>query len=457
VGTTMIVRIPRGRAHLPQERIGPARSLASTRTDAQPYLDEALGWMSEDEPSPPADERPAVAAQEGSEKPRAPPADPGASSRETILVVDDNVEMRRLLSQLLRSRWRVTTARDGVHALERIRQDPPSLVISDIMMPRMDGIEMLRTLRADPATAELPVLLLSARAGEEASVGGLQAGADDYLVKPFSRRELIARADALLARAAQRAAERRAREQAEQNVRIRDEFFAALAHELRSPISSLLAWIEVLRNGKLERQQLLEGLEALELAARTVSRLSDDLRDLARTESGHMHMEFRTLASIAPLVTAAADAFAPSARQKGVALSIDLEPRCGPIKADADRLQQVLWNLLSNAIRFTPPGGRIALECGRRGEVVELRVRDSGRGIEAEDLPHIFEQYWQHKRTSDRESGLGLGLSISRRIVELHGGSIEAESEGEGRGATLIARFPLLESRAPPPSRKRRL
>jgi signal transduction histidine kinase len=456
VGTTMSVRIPRGSTHLPQDRIGTARNLARVRTGAQPYLDEALGWLSEDEPPRSADERaPQTAAHTDADQ---------ESTPGQLLVVDDNAEMRRLLSRLLQGRWRIGTAQDGVEALERIRLDPPDLVISDIMMPRMDGIEMLRAIRADPATAEIPVLLLSARAGEEASVSGLQAGADDYLIKPFSRRELVARADALLARARQRAAERLARKQAEQTVEARDEFFAALAHELRSPVSSLFAWLEILKSGKLDHRSLLEALDVLELAARSIRRLCDDLHDLARADSGRMRVECRTFACIAPLLAAVIQAFAPPAARKEIALNSFLEPKSGPVNVDVDRLQQVISNLLSNAIRFTAPGGRIDVHCERSADVVEIRVCDSGRGIRADVLPHVFERYWQGRRAPNEDSGLGLGLSISRRLVELHDGQIEAVSDGEGHGATFIVRIPLAASGAhgreaplqmPPPSRVR--
>jgi signal transduction histidine kinase len=443
-GTTFRVRIPTGFAHLPQNRIGAARTLPPPDTGAQPFLDQALGWIGEDVAV--ATSNFGLSAADPAGRPRGihdALAGPDQDSRERVLVVDDNAQMRQYLSRLLRYRWHVETAPDGVAALEHIRARAPDVVIADIMMPRMDGIAMLRELRAETLTAELPVLLLSARAGEEASVGGLQAGANDYLVKPFSQRELVARVETLLAQGRQRAAERSARKQAEQTIRAREEFFAALSHELRSPVSSLLAWIELLQNERISHSKLLESLQVLELSARTLRRLSGDLYDVARATSGGMRVNLRPFASIAPIVATVVDAFAPAASKKKLTLHRMLEELSGPVSIDPDRLQQILGNLLSNAVRFTPPGGHIDVSCARRDDIVELRVSDSGRGIRTEALPHVFERYWQGEHVAEDDSGLGLGLTISRRLVELHGGEIEALSEGEGCGATFIIRLPL--------------
>jgi signal transduction histidine kinase len=431
-GTTIVVRIPGGFAHLPRERVGTERTLPSLNPGVEPYLDEALGWLQ----TPRCDAVRDAAAGSPS------------AVRERILVAEDNAQMRDFLSRILQYRWEVETATDGLEALERIRERAPDVVIADIMMPRLDGLGMLRALRAQGSTAELPVLLLSARAGEEASVEGLQAGANDYLVKPFSQRELLARIETLLAQARQRAAERRARAQAEQDVQAREEFFAALAHELRSPVSALFAWVELMQSERLTRARILASLDVLQLSARALRRLSDDLYDVARGASQRMRIEPVVFASIAPLIAAVIEAFGPALARKRITLRQALQRESGPVRVDMDRLQQILANLLSNAIRYTPAGGRIEVSCARRDALIELRVSDCGRGIRPQALPHIFERYWQGERAPGDEGGLGLGLSITRRLVELHGGRIEALSDGEGAGATFIVRLPV--SNTPP-------
>lgn len=448
VGTTIVVRIPSGSAHLPHERVGTAHTLPSLNPGVEPFLDEALGWL--------ASESVAAAPQEDDsdvatgERPRFDDAGAGElpAARERILVVEDNAQMRQFLSRMiLQHRWHVETAPDGGAAIEQIRRRAPDVVVSDIMMPRMDGVAMVRALRADPATVDLPVLLLSARAGEEASVEGLQAGANDYLIKPFSQRELAARIETLLAQARQHAAERRARAQAEHTVQAREEFFAALAHELRSPVSSIFGWIELLQSTKVTRAKMLSSLDILQLTARALRRLCDDLYDVARGNSESMRIKPRAYASIAPLVGAVVEAFEPAAARKRIALQQALQPDSGPASVDVERLQQILANLLSNAIRYTPAGGRIDVSCARRADFVEIHVSDSGRGIRPEALSRVFERYWQAERAPGDDSGLGLGLSIARRLVELHGGEIQALSEGEGTGATFVVRLPVSETR----------
>jgi signal transduction histidine kinase len=446
VGTTITVRVPSGFAHLPRERVGTAHTLPSLSPGAGPFLDEALGWLETESPGAEAVGSASVAAGEKSPARNAETHDAPAQ-RARILVVEDNAQMRQFLSRILQDRWHVKTAPDGAAALEQIRRRVPDVVVADIMMPRVDGIEMLRALRADASTANLPVLLLSARAGEAASVEGLQAGANDYLVKPFSQRELVARIQTLLAQARQHAAEQRARAQAEHTVQAREEFFAALAHELRSPISSLFAWLDLLQGEKVTRTRLLSSLDVLELSARALRRLSDDLYDVARGDSERMRIEPRAFASISPLVAAVVEAFEPAAARKRITMHQALQSKSGPARVDPDRLQQILANLLSNAIRYTPTGGRIDISCARREDLVELRVSDSGRGIRPEALPRVFERYWQGERPLGDDSGLGLGLSITRRLVELHGGEIQALSEGEGTGATFLVRFPVSAAR----------
>jgi signal transduction histidine kinase len=327
--------------------------------------------------------------------------------------------------------------------MEHIRQRLPDLVIADVMMPVMDGFGLLNAIRTNAASEKLPVMLLSARAGEEASSEGLRAGADDYVIKPFSARELLARVESRLAQARMHAAERRARETAEQANRARDVFFTMLSHELRTPLMAVLAWTALLKDNRLDPSEAVHALELIDRNARVQRRLVDDLLDISRIITGRMRIDPRPVASLAQMVGIVVDSFRPAAFAKNLTVETALETGAGTVNGDSERLQQVVWNLLSNAIRFTPPGGRIQVRYARHGEHVELLLRDSGQGIALEELPHLFERYWQGVGKDRRSQGLGLGLAIAHRIIELHGGSIAAASEGEGRGATFTVTLPL--------------
>ncbi|MDB6156720.1 MAG: multi-sensor hybrid histidine kinase [Gammaproteobacteria bacterium] len=440
-GTTMTVRIPRGSAHLDANRIAAPHPFPVSRVGLHAFVEEALGWL--------PDKPPRGAAIEF-------PPDPPVSERATsnlhdelpadILVVDDNADMRSYLCRLLEQRWRTEGATDGVSALERIRQRAPDLVIADVMMPRLDGFGLLRALREDQATAQTPIMLLSARAGEEASAEGLRAGADDYVIKPFSARELIARVEARLAQARLRAAERRGRDAAEKANQARDDFFAMLSHELRTPLMAVLGWTALLKGSRLGPEDMAYAVDIIERNARTQRRMIDDLLDVSRIVTGRLRIDARPIPSLAPVLAMVVDSFRPVAHGKGLTVVTDLANDAGPLRADPERLQQVAWNLLSNAIHFTPPGGRIEVRCSRQGSQAVLYVRDTGRGISQAAVPHIFERYWQGgSGTRPRRQGLGLGLAIAHRIVELHTGSIEAASEGEGRGSVFTVRLPIAE------------
>lgn len=437
-GTAFTVSLPRGCQHLPADRIGASRKLAGVETGALPFVEEALGWLPNFSRGgqPP---QPATPLEHGSRPER---DSPSASAR--ILVVDDNADMRDYLCRLLGKQWQVDTAPDTSVALEQIARNVPDLVIADIMMPGIDGFGLLRLLRGNPRSSGLPVMLLSARAGEEASEEALRSGADDYVIKPFSARELLARVDARLAQARLRTAERRAREAAERANRARDDFFAMLSHELRSPLMAIMGWTALLKSDRLNEEDGA-AVDLIERNARIQRRLVDDLLDMARIVTGRMRVELQPLPCLAELLRVVVDSFRPIALAKGVSVLSSLEPDTGPIEGDPERLQQVLWNLLSNAIRFTPGGGRIEIRCVRREADVEVQVSDSGRGIRPEAVPHLFERYWQGQFDSQPGQGLGLGLAIAHRIVSLHSGAISAASAGEGQGATFTVRLPLSE------------
>jgi signal transduction histidine kinase len=435
-GTTFMVSLPRGCQHLPADRIGAARKLARADTGALPFVEEALGWLPNFSGGSQV-AQPAAPLEHGSR----PERDRSCASAR-ILVVDDNADMRDYLGRLLGKQWQVDTAPDSSVALEQIAHSVPDLVIADVMMPGIDGFGLLRLLRDNPRCSGLPVMLLSARAGEEASEEALRAGADDYVIKPFSARELIARIDARLAQARLRTAERRAREAAERANRARDDFFAMLSHELRSPLMAILGWTALLKSDRLSAEDGA-AVDLIQRNARIQRRLIDDLLDMARIVTGRMRVELQPLPCLSELIRVVIDSFRPIALAKGVSVLSGLEPDAGPVEGDPERLQQVLWNLLSNAIRFTPAGGRIEIRCVRREADVEVQVSDSGRGIRPEAVPHLFQRYWQGQFDSHPGQGLGLGLAIADRIVSLHSGAISAASAGEGHGATFTFRLPL--------------
>jgi len=454
VGTTITLQIPRGSAHLPAERLGSVRTLASARIGAFPFVEEAMGWLPDvgalavHEPTPGGEPMSGSEPLPGQEFPQTTPV------AERILIVDDNADMRGYLCRLLGARWQVETAQDGAVALERIRQHAPDLVIADVMMPVLDGFGLLNAIRTNEGSEKLPVMLLSARAGEEASSEGLRAGADDYVIKPFSARELLARVESRLAQARLNAAERHARETAEQANRARDVFFTMLSHELRTPLMAVLAWTALLKDNRLDPSEAVHALELIERNARVQRRLVDDLLDISRIVTGRLRIDPRPVTSLAQMVGIVVDSFRPAALAKNLTVETALETGAGVVNGDSERLQQVVWNLLSNAIRFTPPGGRIHLRYARRGDHVELLVRDSGQGIAPEALPHLFERYWQGHHGERRSQGLGLGLAISHRIIALHGGNIAAASDGEGHGATFTVTLPLysIDSEQIPPT-----
>jgi signal transduction histidine kinase len=424
-GTTMTVLIPIGTAHLDPSRISAPGQTVPSRAGLHAFVEEALGWL--------PDSTPLI---------QTAPEDHANEPSANILVVDDNADMRGYLCRLLGQRWKSRGAPDGLAALASIQRDPPDLVIADVMMPRLDGFGLLRALRADDATAQVPVMLLSARAGEEAAAEGLRAGADDYVSKPFSARELIARVESRLSQARLRAAERNGRDAAEKANQARDEFFAMLSHELRTPLMAVLGWTALLRGDRLGPQDSAYAIDIIERNARTQRRMVDDLLDVSRIVTGRLRIDSRTIPSLAPVLAMVVDSFRPVAHAKGLTVATMLEPGAGPLNADPERLQQVVWNLLSNAIHFTPPGGTITVGCARNEANVVIRVRDTGRGISPEAVPHIFERYWQAGSTHPRKQGLGLGLAIAHKLVELHSGSIEARSDGEGRGSLFTVTLP---------------
>jgi signal transduction histidine kinase/ActR/RegA family two-component response regulator len=242
----------------------------------------------------------------------------------------------------------------------------------------------------------------------------------------------------------------RARNDAEAANRIKDEFLATLSHELRTPLTSLLGWSSVLREARRDEKVLAQGLDAIDRNARVQAQLIDDLLDVSRIVSGKLNLDVRPL-DICAVTRAAINVVQPAAHAKGIMLDYWAQPGLGAISADSARLQQIIWNLLSNAVKFTPHDGKISVRVERDDPNAKVTVSDTGQGIEREFLPRVFDRFRQADSSTTRSfGGLGLGLAIVRHLVELHGGTVSADSDGVGKGATFSASFPLLSDRAEP-------
>jgi PAS domain S-box-containing protein len=240
------------------------------------------------------------------------------------------------------------------------------------------------------------------------------------------------------------ASEQEARRQAEVANRMKDEFLATVSHELRTPLNAMLGWARLLSGGRLDNETTARGLKSIEQNAKAQAQLIEDLLDVSRIISGKFRLKAQPL-EVALVIEAAIDSVRPTADARGIRLQVVLDPDAGPVSGDAGRLQQVVWNLLSNAIKFTPKGGRVQVRLTRINSHIELEVSDTGQGIAREFLPYVFDRFRQADGSSTRlHGGLGLGLAIVRHIVELHGGSVAAESPGKDQGSTFTIKLPLM-------------
>jgi PAS domain S-box-containing protein len=562
-GTKFKVSIPLGSAHLPPEQIADAAVSLPIPAGASPFVEEALRWLpdSGEDVAPIAEAIALFAAPD-------PPGD--REDRPLVLVADDNADMRQYVCRLLEPRFRVVALGDGAAALAAARELAPDLVVADVMMPRLDGFGLLRAMREDPLLGGIPVVLLSARAGEEARIEGLQAGADDYLTKPFSARELVARIDANVKLAALRRQTEGALSESEQRLRLatdagqigiavwdvaadrvagnewlarilgldaaevaagitsqrftrlvhkddrprvveaitrvieaggsydfecriarpdgvrwvhvrgrsesgpdgparlantliditgrkeiertlrqadrrKDEFLAILAHELRNPLATIRNAVAIFEHvqgdpGGFERTHAMMDRQVAQMV-----RLVEDLLDVSRIGRGTLELR-RDRVELAAIVHEAVDSCRALADAAGHELSVVLPSEPVMLDADPVRLVQVFANLLNNACKFTETGGRIQLTAERAGDEVIVVVQDNGVGIPAEEVDRIFELFEQVEKTLEHsQTGLGIGLSLVKRLVELHDGTISAHSDGPDRGSRFVVRLPVVD------------
>ncbi len=574
-GTTFSVRIPLGSRHLPQDHLREPRSPTSPQLGAQVFVREAEGWL------PDVSGSPALRAEEiNSDGDRRFEATFGAR----IVLADDNSDMRAYVRALIAPLYEVDAVGDGEAALEAILRERPDLVITDVMMPKLDGIGLLRSIRSDPELSGLPVILLSARAGEEARIEGLDAGADDYLTKPFGARELLARIGAILelsrvrarneaqlreseirlqralddssateqrfratfenaavgigqvgldgrwllvndrlceitgysreemlqrtyvdithpedlgadlalservlkgeietytlqkryvrkdcslvwinltvalVRSATGAPEhyisvvediterKRVEEELGRAARLKDEFLAMLAHELRNPLAPIRNASEVLSRVLRGHRDAQEPIAMICRQAAHLTRLVDDLLDVSRITQGRIQLQRRPV-DLAGVISQALETVAPMIREKRHNVAVVSGQFPLYVDGDSARLVQCVVNVLTNAAKYTDSGGHIRVETRPEGGEAIIEVSDNGIGLSAELLPRVFELFVQGDRTLDRaQGGLGIGLSVVQRLIEMHGGQVMARSEGLGKGSCFEIRMPRIEA-----------
>jgi len=299
---------------------------------------------------------------------------------------------------------------------------------------RVDHFETVRMTKSG-RTIDIDLSVSPVR-NKRSEVIGASKIARDIRARKQRERE---RAD-LLAR------EQEARELAEAATIAKDEFIAQLSHEMRTPVTSILGWTKVMRAVDYERSQTIRAVDTIDRNANVQLRLIDDLMDLSKIIQGKMHIQMQPV-QITEVIRQALEIVTPAAEAKSITIQKEIQTRDGLISGDPDRLLQILWNVLANAVKFTPEGGQISLSVKRLNHHLELSVKDSGIGIDPEFMPFVFDRFSQAGKEDKRHPGLGLGLAIVRYLVELHGGTVTAESGGYGKGATFTIILPSKSSR----------
>ncbi len=413
--------------------------------------------------------------------------------RARILIVDDLPEKLLVYRTLLEDLdAQIVEAHSGTEALKRVLEGEFAVLLLDVNMPDIDGLETANLVRRHKNGRHTPIIFITSYADEMQTARGYELGAVDYILSPviapvlrtkvrvfvdlyearvalaLSNQELETRVtertgelqksnERLQAEIAERLraeAEREAllarekvlRAEAEELSRLKDEFLATMSHELRTPLNAIFGWITLLRTRRLDEATQERALETIERNARAQKRLIEDLLDVSRIVTGKVALE---LVTVDPrrVVEAALETMHPAAQTKGLKIVPLLDIGAGTVRGDFARLQQIVCNLLSNAIKFTDTGGQVEVCLARRNGEVEISICDSGQGITPEFLPLVFDRFRQEDGSiSRRHGGLGLGLAIVRHLVELHAGSVDAQSAGEGKGAKFIVRLPAREA-----------
>jgi signal transduction histidine kinase len=400
------------------------------------------------------------------------------SDKPKILVVNDDAASLLALTSLLEqwaeeSNYEVLSARSGQDALRQVLRHDFAVILLDVNMPGMDGFETAEAIHQRPRSADIPIIFVTAFLADEIDrLKAYQRGAADFLFTPVIPQVLRAKVQVFVALAtkneqlkrqaeklSQRTTELTAtnkrlvremeeRRAAERKSSAKDEFLAMLGHELRNPLSAISSASSLLGLPGAGAESVGRARVIIQRQTQHLSRIVDDLLDLSRAMSGKILLSKKRL-DLGPLVSSCMDTFRATGRT--AAYQISSKFGAGWVEGDPTRLEQIATNLIDNALKYTPSGGNIEIAIDTVGEDVVLTVRDSGVGIPPDLLPHVFDVFVQGSISIDRsQGGLGIGLSLVRRLVELHGGSVSATSEGSGNGSTFEIRLPRTEPAAAP-------
>jgi signal transduction histidine kinase len=397
-----------------------------------------------------------------------------------ILLVDDNPANLLSLETILQAPERnLVRASSGGEALKFLLNKDAAVILLDVRMPHMDGLETAALIRERGRTCDVPIIFLTAYGGADDAhiIRSYALGAVDYIIKPinpealrskvavfvelYRKTEQIKQLYADLQRHAaaleQEIADRKraekeraeslmraqaAQAKAEEANRLKDEFLATVSHELRAPLTAMLGWVPLIRGERLDKESKELALETIERSARAQKKLVDDLLDVSSMGAGNFSLNIEPT-DLFYLIESAVECVRPEAEFKGVHLLKDLDPAVHMFELDPSRFQQVIWNLVQNAVKFTPAGGAVEVRLRYLNGQAEIAVKDTGIGIASEFLPFAFDRFRQANGSITRKhGGLGLGLTIVRSLVEKHGGTVGVESEGEGQGSTFKITLP---------------
>ncbi len=360
------------------------------------------------------------------------------ASEYKVLIVDD-VPMNVMLVQavLKKEGYTLLTCDNGIKALRIANEKHPNLILLDIMMPEMDGYEVLQHLKSNPETTDIPVIIMSALSDMQSIVKGYQLGATEYVTKPFQREELVKR----VAHRYELYSIKRIKAELEHTIESRDTLYSVIANDLRSPLGSLkmmnnaiLTMVDKERVG----DEAYEMIQMMNKTSEEVFLLLDNLLKWAKSRLNKQRL-YKQQTDINSIINSTAKTYIPMAAQKGVKIILENPDKELVGRVDIDMLKTIIRNLVSNAMKFSFEGGTITVSSRSEGDLVTVRVKDTGKGIKKEDQDKLLKQY-SHFTTygTKNEKGSGLGLMLCKDFVELHGGKLWFESEGEGKGTTFL-------------------